>query len=76
MLDMPKFPGLSGADIVRALERLGFETVRQSGSHIIMRRGVSGCVVPNHKEVKVGTVNGVLRQAGITAEEFASSLNS
>lgn len=76
MLDMPKFPGLSGADIVRALERLGFETVRQSGSHIIMRRGVSGCVVPNHKEVKVGTVNGVLRQAGITAQEFASSLNS
>lgn len=73
---MPKFPGLSGADIVRALERLGFETVRQSGSHIIMRRGVSGCVVPNHKEVKVGTVNGVLRQAGITAQEFASSLNS
>ena len=76
MLDMPKFPGLSGADIVRALERLGFETVRQSGSHIIMRRGVSGCVVPNHKEVKVGTINGVLRQAGITAQEFASSLNS
>ena len=73
---MPKFPGLSGADIVRALERLGFETVRQSGSHIIMRRGVSGCVVPNHKEVKVGTINGVLRQAGITAQEFASSLNS
>ena len=73
---MPKFPGLSGADIVRALERLGFETVRQSGSHIIMRRGVSGCVVPNHKQVKVGTVNGVLRQAGITAQEFASSLNS
>lgn len=73
---MPKFPGLSGADIVRALERLSFEMIRQSGSHIIMRRGVSGCVVPNHKEVKVGTVNGILRQAGITAEEFALALNS
>ena len=69
---MPKFPGLSGAQIVRALERLGFVVVRQSGSHIVMRRNAQGCVVPNHKEVKVGTVNGVLRQAGVTAEEFNS----
>ncbi len=57
---MPKFPGLSGAQIVRALERLGFVVVRQSGSHIVMRRNGQGCVVPNHKEVKVGAVNGVL----------------
>jgi predicted RNA binding protein YcfA (HicA-like mRNA interferase family) len=69
---MPKFPGLSGAQIVRALERLGFVVARQSGSHIVMRRNAQGCVVPNHKEVKVGTVNGVLRQAGVTAEEFNS----
>jgi predicted RNA binding protein YcfA (HicA-like mRNA interferase family) len=71
---MPKFPGLSGLDIVRALERLGFELIRQSGSHIIMRRGISGCVVPNHKEVKIGTVSGILRQAGVSAEDFAESL--
>ena len=69
---MPKFPGLSGAQIVRALERLGFVMARQSGSHIVMRRNAQGCVVPNHKEVKVGTVNGVLRPAGVTAEEFNS----
>ena len=69
---MPKFPGLSGEQIVRALERLGFVVARQSGSHIVMRRNAQGCVVPNHKEVKVGTVNGVLRQAGVTAEEFNS----
>ena len=69
---MPKFHGLSGAQIVRALERLGFVVARQSGSHIVMRRNAQGCVVPNHKEVKVGTVNGVLRQAGVTAEEFNS----
>ncbi len=71
---MPKFPGLSGAQIVRALERLGFVVARQSGSHIVMRRNGQGCVVPNHKEVKVGTVNGVLRPAGVTAEEFNSVL--
>jgi predicted RNA binding protein YcfA (HicA-like mRNA interferase family) len=74
MFPMPKFPGLSGQDIVRALERLGFELIRQSGNHIIMRRGISGCVVPNHKEVKIGTVSGILRQAGVSAEEFAESL--
>jgi predicted RNA binding protein YcfA (HicA-like mRNA interferase family) len=35
---MPKLPGLSGADIVRALEKLGFVVARQSGSHIVMKR--------------------------------------
>ncbi len=74
MLVMPKFSGLSGQDMVRAFERLGFEVLRQTGSHIIMRRGASGCVVPNHKEVKVGTVNGVLRQAGVSADEFSKAL--
>ena len=53
---MPKFPGLSGAEIVRALEKLGFVVARQSGSHIVMKRDGQGCVVPNHKEVKIGTI--------------------
>ena len=71
---MPKFPGLSGADIVRALEKIGFVVARQSGSHIVMKREGQGCVVPNHKEVKVGTVNGLLRQAGVSAQEFSDVL--
>jgi predicted RNA binding protein YcfA (HicA-like mRNA interferase family) len=71
---MPKFPGLSGAEIVRALEILGFVVTRQSGSHIVMKREEQGCVVPNHKEVKIGTVNGVLRQAGVSTQEFSNAL--
>ena len=71
---MPKFPGLSGKDIVRALEKLGFQVARQSGSHIMMKRGGKGCVVPNHKEVKVGTVNGLQRQAEVSAEDFQKAL--
>ena len=71
---MPKLPRISGSEIVRALQRLGFEVARQRGSHVIMRRGASGCVVPNHREVKVGTLAGVLRQAGVSAEEFISAL--
>jgi predicted RNA binding protein YcfA (HicA-like mRNA interferase family) len=71
---MPKFPGLSGTEIVRALTKLGFTVARQSGSHIVMRGNGVGCVVPNHKEVKVGTVNGILRQAGVSADEFSKVL--
>ena len=71
---MPKLPHVSGADAVRALQRLGFEIARQRGSHIVMRRGLAGCVVPNHREIKTGTLAGVLRQAGISAEEFISAL--
>ena len=71
---MPKLPRISGSEIVRALQRMGFEVSRQRGSHVIMRRGSSGCVVPNHREVKVGTLAGVLRQAGVSAEEFISAL--
>lgn len=71
---MPKFPGLSGADFMTALEKLGFTKARQSGSHVIMRRGSAGCVVPKHKELKVGTVNGILRQAGVSADELKSVL--
>ncbi|MCL4701955.1 MAG: type II toxin-antitoxin system HicA family toxin [Burkholderiaceae bacterium] len=52
---MPKLPRVSGAEAVRALERLGFSKVRQSGSHLVMRRGERGCVVPVHSELKVGT---------------------
>ena len=71
---MPKLPHVSGAEAVRALQRLGFEVVRQKGSHIVMRRGSSGTVVPNHREIKVGTLSGVLRQAGVSAEEFIAAL--
>jgi predicted RNA binding protein YcfA (HicA-like mRNA interferase family) len=53
---VPKLPRVSGAETVRRLERLGFAVVRQRGSHLVMRRGASGCVVPTHREMKVGTL--------------------
>ena len=71
---MPKLPRVSGTAVIRALERLGFEKARQSGSHVIMRRGSKGCVVPLHSEVRVGTLAGVLRQADVSADEFISAL--
>ena len=71
---MPKLPRVSGAAVVRALQRLGFEKLRQSGSHVIMRRGSKGCVVPMHDEVKVGTLAGVLRQGDVSPDEFIAAL--
>jgi predicted RNA binding protein YcfA (HicA-like mRNA interferase family) len=65
---------MSGAEIVWAFQRLGFEKLRQSGSHVVMRRGGEGCVIPLHAEVKVGTLASILRQAEVTTEEFLSVL--
>ena len=71
---MPKLPHLSGREIIRALERLGFQTVRQNGSHVVMRSGSRGCVVTLHKPVKVGTLSGLLRQAQVEVGEFLDCL--
>jgi predicted RNA binding protein YcfA (HicA-like mRNA interferase family) len=62
---MPKLPLVSGADVLCALERLGFAVGRQRGSHIVMRRGSSGCAVPDHRELKVGTLVGVLKHSNL-----------
>jgi len=75
---MPKLRRVSGKEAIRALERLGFERVRQRGSHVVLKKqtseGAVGCVVPLHRELAVGTLRGILRQARITPEEFMESL--
>ncbi|MCZ6491332.1 MAG: type II toxin-antitoxin system HicA family toxin [Acidobacteria bacterium] len=75
---MPKLPRVSGQLAVRALERLGFIQVRQSGSHVVLKRqtpeGDVGCVVPLHRELAVGTLRGILKKAKISTEEFMGNL--
>ena len=71
---MPKLPRLSGAEVIHALAKLGFEHVRQRGSHVVLRRADKGCVVPLHKELAIGTLRGVLKQAGVSTEEFMAQL--
>ena len=72
---MPSLPLVSGAEAVRALEHPGFVVARQRGSHIVMRNGSQGCVVPNHKEIKIGTLGGLLKQAGVSVDDFIAALN-
>jgi len=75
---MPKLPRVSGAEAIRALERLGFSQFRQRGSHVVLKRvgpeRVAGCVVPLHKELASGTLRGILKQARVTPEEFIRKL--
>jgi predicted RNA binding protein YcfA (HicA-like mRNA interferase family) len=75
---MPELGGISGREAIRALERLGFEQVRQRGSHVILRKqtseGAIGCVVPLHRELAVGTLRGILRQAKVAPQAFIDTL--
>lgn len=75
---MPDLPHLSGKEIIRALERLGFLQTRQRGSHVVMKKstpeGIVGCVVPLHGEVAIGTLHSILKQAKISADEFRKAV--
>lgn len=73
---MTKLPVISGRDCVKALERAGFFLKRQEGSHIILRRDspFAQVVVPDHRELDRGTLRGIIRQAGLSVEEFAGLL--
>ena len=75
---MPTLRRVSGKQTIRTLERLGFVQDRQRGSHVVLRRtrpeGDIGCTVPLHRELAIGTLRGILRQAGITPDEFTAAL--
>jgi predicted RNA binding protein YcfA (HicA-like mRNA interferase family) len=65
---------LTGADVAKALQRLGFVVRRQTGSHLILRREHRTVVVPQHRPVKPGTLLGILEQAGLTIEDLQRML--
>jgi predicted RNA binding protein YcfA (HicA-like mRNA interferase family) len=61
---------ISGTDAVKALERLGFSKARQSGSHVRMVQGSRHVTVPMHRTLVIGTLQSILRQAGVTLDDF------
>jgi predicted RNA binding protein YcfA (HicA-like mRNA interferase family) len=73
---MPALPILSGRKAIRVFEKLGWEVVRQRGSHIIMvKEGeITTLSIPDHKEVAKGTLRSLIRAAGITVDEFTAQL--
>ncbi|MBW4629944.1 MAG: type II toxin-antitoxin system HicA family toxin [Brasilonema octagenarum HA4186-MV1] len=69
---MSKLPVISGAECVRALEQIGFVVNRQRGSHIILVREEpkATVTVPDHKELDRGTLRAIIRQVGLSVDEF------
>ena len=70
---MAELPRISGNNAIKVFESLGFKVVRQKGSHVVLRKDDRGCVIPVHKELAIGTLRSVIKQAGITAEEFINA---
>lgn len=66
---MPKLPGVNHRNAVRALEKVGFRIARQ-GKHIVMTDGTRVLTVPRHNPVNAITMGNIVRDAGITNDEF------
>jgi predicted RNA binding protein YcfA (HicA-like mRNA interferase family) len=75
---MSKLPTPSAREVIRALRGQGFQVVSQKGSHIKMKKIAPNdtriVIIPDHPEIPVGTLKSIIRQAGMTEEEFIKLL--
>ena len=76
---MSSIPQVSGKQVIKALEKIGFEVSRQKGSHVRLMRMKGGIkqlvTVPNHKVIRKGTLlNGILKPINLTLDEFKKLL--
>ncbi len=71
---MPTLCSLSGHELIKLLSKLGFVAKRQKGSHVILIKdtvnGKLGCTVPLHKEIKIGTLKGILKQVCLSEDDI------
>jgi predicted RNA binding protein YcfA (HicA-like mRNA interferase family) len=71
-----KLRSFSGKEVCAILSRHGFIEVRQRGSHIVMQKKLSDTTitvpVPNHRELRIGTLQSIIRQSGILRSQFES----
>jgi len=74
---LSKLPSISAREAIRAFERVGYERDRQRGSHIVLRHSDAPhrrLVVPEHKSLAKGTLRALIREAGLTGDEFIALL--
>lgn len=75
---MSRLPDVSGAELIRALQRAGFVVLRQKGSHVSLEKRTADhvwrTIVPMHREVARGTLHDILKQTGLTREELIELL--
>jgi len=71
-----KLPRISGKELIKILSKIGFQPIRQRGSHVILVKetseGKKSTVVPLHKEIDKGTLLEIIRQVGLKRDEFIS----
>jgi predicted RNA binding protein YcfA (HicA-like mRNA interferase family) len=70
---LPKISGVNHLDAVRALEKAGFRIMRQ-GKHVVMSNGQRIVTIPRHNPVHAITMGGIVRDAGLTVEQFKDLL--
>ena len=75
---MQKLPPLSGRQVVKALSKAGFEVVGRKGSHVRLKKKTTTktyiVIVPMHPEIKKGTLKSIIRQSGLSPQEFLKIL--
>jgi len=71
---MPKIPGVNHLRAVRALERAGFRILRDGKKHIVMSDGTRFLTIPHNNPVNAFTMGGIVRDAGLTVDEFKKLL--
>jgi predicted RNA binding protein YcfA (HicA-like mRNA interferase family) len=70
---VPRIPGVNHQDAIRALQKAGFRVVRQ-GKHIVMSDNIRIITIPRHNPVNAFTMGGIVRDAGLTEDEFRALL--
>jgi predicted RNA binding protein YcfA (HicA-like mRNA interferase family) len=70
---MPRIPGISCEQAIRAFEKVGFRVIRQ-GKHVVMSNGVTRLTIPRNNPINAFTMGAIARNAGLLPEEFAKLL--
>jgi predicted RNA binding protein YcfA (HicA-like mRNA interferase family) len=71
---MPKLPGINHLQAIKALEKAGFRIARQGNKHVVMSKESRFVTIPRHNPVNAFTMAGIVRDAGLTIEEFRELL--
>lgn len=68
---MSKIDNLSSTDVIKVLLKIGYNIIRQKGSHILLKnKNNKLIVVPNHKNLKIGTIFQIIKSTGLDKKEF------
>ncbi len=71
---MPKIPGVNHRNAVRALEKAGFHIVREGRKHIVISDGTRFLTIPRNNPINAFTMGGIVKDAGLSVEEFRKLL--